>query len=209
MSRPLNAREKRFKKIIADGEKEFGNHVATVIGTIGEGLYGIRWAKPGCSNFWMDIVILSGTVFIRGDLGEATYVWSSPVSPEFLIGTNLGYFHSKCMASEKGSIPKDWNEDVALEWLDEQRRQRPEEDPDCDMATFDELAEELRKVAHDRREWEHFVSQHYGDEIQDVFGVDAWEFIWDPGAVPMSRCILHWLGIRLALQSLGYGKGGQ
>lgn len=74
-----------------------------------------------------------------------------------------------------------------------------------------ELFEELRDVSHSEGEWRFLLGQYHGahdDPVTAVFGCDAYSEsgIWDAGEVPAARCILHWQGMRLAFEQLGFGE---
>lgn len=75
----------------------------------------LRWKRPGTGNCWVDYFVFGSTLFVRGDLGDAVYQWSEPVTFEWLSGIDLSYFVSKCQASELGSLPREWSDNDAFE----------------------------------------------------------------------------------------------
>lgn len=79
----------------------------------------ITWTKPSSSYYWARFIINAGWLIVLGDTGEAIYQWSEPLTWDFLEGLNFSYFHSKCVASDKGRVPYDWDRGVADERLKE------------------------------------------------------------------------------------------
>lgn len=202
-------------KILGFGERDFKDHKVEVLGgTPGEGLWALRWQKPGSYIDWMDIIHLAGAIFIRGDLGEAVYVWNGGnVHPNFLLGCDLDYFLSKVEASEKGTRYTQWDEKTALEWITDQRDFLIDHG-DCHPDDVDDLLDDLRMAAGSEQEWSDFLREEHDspyDRISKIMGQDAY---WDSdlpvaGSVPHVRAILHWQGLKMALKQLGFGKEGE
>jgi hypothetical protein len=197
-----------------DDRKQFENHKATPSGPFEPGKpWHVLWKEDGSSNYYMDVIILRNNLYISGDLGEAVYCWGEWITPDFLVDLDVHYFFSKCEASENGRRGREWSESAATDWLKEQWEDIiPECEDDLGMVSAaTELFEDLRAVAHSEWEWRAKVwecHESHDDPISKVLGNDAYteSSIWDAGKVPMTRIILHWLGMRLAFQSLGYGK---
>lgn len=207
----MRTRNDYLEKVLASGREFFADHVATVTGTPGEGLWGVVWKKPHSSTYWMDLVCWRGVLYVRGDLGEAVYVWNDAnVTPQFLLSCDVFYFFGKCMASEKGLRPHDWSHEIARAWLEEQREELRQES-DVDPEVIEDLLSELHEHSGDLQDWRHYLEACYDscdDPITNVFGQDAYidGNLTTAGEVPAARCILHWLGLQMALKALGYGQ---
>ncbi|MGE4537643.1 MAG: hypothetical protein AB7D37_11240 [Desulfovibrio sp.] len=204
----------RLEREVQDGHKQFRNHEAIASGLFEPGKpWHVLWKQDGTSIYYMDIIILRNNLYISGDLGEAVYCWGDKITPDFLVGLDVGYFFSKCEASENGRRGKEWLESAAMDWLKEQWEEViAEHGNDLSMvAIATELFEDLRAVAHSEWEWRSKVMEFHestDDPISKVLGDEAYSEsgLWDAGNVPMARIILHWLGIKLAFKSLGFGK---
>ena len=71
--------------------------------------------RPGSGMYLIEYVMRGTTLFVTGDLGEAVYWWSERHDLEWVSQCDLGYFSSKCMASEVGRDFKQWDSDQALQ----------------------------------------------------------------------------------------------
>ena len=210
--------KKRFETIVEECRtKAFKEHVATLIGNPEEdgAIWGINWKKPGTSNYWVDFVQWRGALFVRGDLGESVYVWySSHLHPVAFHAMSFDYFHGKCEASEYGSRPTEWNNDAAEAWLDFQLEELlPECEGDAQAeADLRELVSEFRGVSDCKHDWDRKLDDYYhsGDDLVcKVLGDDAYteSGIYAAGLVPSLRTIMHWAGLQMALEQLGFTKG--
>ena len=97
----------------------FQNHRVEVYeaGTLGRDVdyeY-LTWRKPKTRTNSVDFIRHGGTLFVKGDYYDATYQWTGPESLSWMADTDFGYFHSKCVASTRGSQPRDWREKVLKE----------------------------------------------------------------------------------------------
>lgn len=79
----------------------FKNHKATILHD-GETLKLIEWKDPESWCYAIRYIIDRNTLCVWGDLGEAVYQWGDRINLAFLANIELGYFVSKCQASEKG-----------------------------------------------------------------------------------------------------------
>jgi len=208
------SRDLSFGHVIKGGREEFADHKAVASGPFEHGKpWHVLWKKDGESNYYMDIIILRGNLYISGDLGEAVYCWGGKVTPAFLLQCSFDYFWGKCEASENGRHAVQWSEQAAEAWLKDRWEDVAEEFAD-DLkmqAIAKELFDDLRNVAHSKFEWQALLIENQGtrdDPVAKVLGEDAYceSGIWDAGEVPMARCILHWQGMRMAFRQLGYGE---
>lgn len=89
------------------------------------------YKEPGTGFYRMEYIMKGGTLFVSGDCGDAVYWWSERQSLEWVSKCDIGYFKSKCRASEVGYDFVEWDEKHAirrveeeLEQLDEERQRR-------------------------------------------------------------------------------------
>lgn len=153
----------------------------------GRGVYAVEY------HCWRNVLV------VTGDLGAATYMWSSPVSLEWIATCGMQYFASKCEASEAGRDWKDWDaprarEQIARYWKERER--------DTDVASdekrtrFEEMrGDESLDSYSDWLEWLRALGY-------DVFG-DSW-YEWAPavGQVTALRCRAHLEGLQAAMRQL-------
>jgi len=67
--------------------------------------------NPKGGFYWAHYVRVGSTLFVRGDMYEATYSWSGPVDMAWIAGCDLGYFQGKVKAIPVGS-DVDWRFDA-------------------------------------------------------------------------------------------------
>lgn len=155
-------------------------------------IFRILWAKLGTSNYRCHFVIHNNALMVHGDIGEAVYCWGQNINPAFLAGLDLGYFASKCCASESGRRFMDWDTRVAKDALMERFKQ--------DTAMRKRFLETEGGMAsiHQRDEWHQWLHENG----YDVFG-DGW-YEWAPeiGDVIAWRCQGHLVGLKMAVEQL-------
>lgn len=99
-------------------EEWFKNHIAEFV-ICNDDFIKIKWREPGTWNmaivYYIDCKM--GYLMVVGDLGEATYQWSAPISLDFVGGCNLDYFDSKCQASSCGERGRVWSPEIAEEYI--------------------------------------------------------------------------------------------
>lgn len=90
----------------------FSKHVASVEqhGNIQK----VIWKRPDTGIYSVYYLISGRHLFVYGDIGDAVYVWGSPINLEFLANLSLSYFASKCQASEHGRGYVSWDGDKAF-----------------------------------------------------------------------------------------------
>lgn len=108
-----------YKKREPEIRKEwFKDHVPDFV-IFSKDFIKIKWKKPGEWNcaivYYLDLKM--GYLLVAGDLGEAVYQWSGPISLNFVANCNLDYFDSKCQASSCGERGREWNSDVAIDYV--------------------------------------------------------------------------------------------
>ena len=189
----MNNKEK-MKQIAADWfpSHEIDLHVSDVDGKTGVEI--LRWKKKDTWAYFVEYIARKNTLMVRGDIGEAVYCWSSPISLEWVAGLDLQYFHGKCQASEWGRMTQ------CYEWDKEKAKKR----------IFEHFKDERScKKYHDFLE---AIDDDYSKESLDAFchtgdayGIlgDAWWewFAGCGGEIPW-RIAGHLVGLKMA-----FGKG--
>jgi len=172
----------------------FEDHKATLL-VSGDGTKVIDWQKPGTWIYGMRFVIHSRWLAVLGDLGEATYEWSSNIDPEFLATLNFDYFLGKCRASEHGREFTVYEPDVLTTELAEYVKEADNED----RLRLTELLANLG-VYCDRDEWVQAIREAYDDGL--LRDAEEAGIVASLGLVPDGHAIAHWVGIRMACQQL-------
>lgn len=62
----------------------------------------IHWRRPDTGNYAMCFIIHRNVVIVTGDVGDAIYGFSQPLTMARLVTFDWHYFWGKCMASETG-----------------------------------------------------------------------------------------------------------
>lgn len=140
-------------------------------------------------------------LFISGDWGSATYIWSSEISFGWLSGLNIDYFASKCEASENGRGHETWDENKArtsfiFHFIDDAKVDQIEFTKDdllflSEKFTCDEF--EIEDAVTSEQAWNGFVSDYYSHFDCDDYGI---------GFTPSLRCRGHLEGIKQAIAQL-------
>lgn len=148
------------------------------------------WSEPRSSNSRVHYMIHGNVLIVWGDLGFAMYAWSQCVSWGFLGGLDLGYFASKCEASEVGRGFETWVHEAAKQHLTSLITDwRAEIEREDDYHT-----ESIRMVEEEggfdalvsKEEWMGWI---VGREEQ------FWE-LSDLGMEIHARCVLHLEGLK-------------
>lgn len=215
----------------ADITKSFDNHIANYWNLSSEGtpnLEIVRFQQPGTNNYFIEFILTNGTLFVRGDLGEAAYRWYGKTTFPWLSTINMDYMMGKCQASEVGRRFVQWDEGYAREklkqhiddYVDEDKlHEWMLEDDDFEVNEEDEFTED--QYAAGRGKWRDYClkdilslcnidsQQEWVDDINrlddpgEVFGdQDYWEWAYDIGEVPNTRMYCHYIGLRLAIKKL-------
>lgn len=170
--------------------------------------------RPNTGIYRMVYTKVADTLFVGGDVGEAAYRWPganpAEIDLRWISRCDLGYFFSKCVASEEGRRFTQWNGDQARERLhDSMRQQFGIEPADVDAgeeAVWPEEYEELRRKFDEsggdealefRDEWNMWLATNG----YDVLGEDVGHLAGVGDDVHI-RCVFHLLGLRLAFERL-------
>jgi len=166
----------------------FKDHIATFKD---EGsLKTLTWCKPNTSIYYCKFIIDYNTLIVHGDLGEAVFCWSGNINWEFLVSLNLGYYASKCCASEYGRGYKEWDSGEAMIYLNEyfaedDRKEEKEKFLDLEGYSYILSCEE----------WIAFLT----DNGSEIFGDDYFE-LGNIGETICGRCEAYLIGIKMALE---------
>jgi hypothetical protein len=192
----MNEKEKRLRK-------NFENHVATIDqlayfdvnadedAKIDIRMEVLKWKKPDSSSYMIKYILTGNTLCVYGDLGEAIYRWSSPITFKWLSELDLSYFKGKCQASEVGRDFKEWDESQARKSLKQFAK-----DEYFEWKNFEE-SDGLNSL-YSKNDWREWVS-HCGAE---VLGEYFWEWAYSIGDTIHTRCLYHFIGIKMAVEQM-------
>lgn len=142
-------------------------------------------------------------LIVTGDLGDATYWWTGKNSLKWISGVDVGYFASKCTASETGKGFKDWDDEIARVNYNLYVENAIEEESInySEIEDHYESLEYFLKCAEDamcsQQAWVEFVNSERGC-MEAIHGPDFGEIIYDVGETLHPRCIAHLAGLQMA-----------
>jgi hypothetical protein len=201
-------------------DKEFANHrsiffdlkaeMSSVAGTFDRDMAertakaahvkSLIWRVPNDTIFSVFYTIRYGTLSVLGDIGEATYQWSSAIDWAFLVNTNYDYFLSKCRGVDGHEKPSTWMPERIRRRVAEYYEDR-EYKLDQERGIWvnsegetDDTFEDFENHLESREEW----SAYLMDSSKDHSETEAWE--WGEGV--NYRSYAHWYGIKCAVRQL-------
>lgn len=198
-------------------ERWFPNHVASRIiydqhprpgpeNVVNQGLMRFAempvlvWRKTDTSNYFVRYTIHGRVLMVYGDIGEAIYGWSDLISFEWLAGLDLDYFRGKCLASELGRNPYEWDADVAQEAMDANFKMWKEEEyADVHPEAYKDAGGK-NTLGH-RDEWIAWLHVNGWD----CFGEAYTDLARIGDTIPL-RVQAHLIGIQMALAQLEAAK---
>lgn len=196
----MNHKSNNIDEQIAEcKENWFVDHKAKVVTATPEVTI-IHWANPASWNYGCHFLIHKRWLIVVGDIGEATYEWSSDLTLQFLSGIDFGYFKSKCQSSEVGRNFIDWNEYVAGKNCEEAINAiitTKEEDRSEDDLLKLEILKEM-SPGHVKQDYKE-AAQEYYNKAGDGAGASE---ISEMGQVAHPRCIGHFTGLQMAIKQL-------
>lgn len=181
-----------------DTQNEFASHVATYQSADmgGATVEWLKWKNPENGFYRVDYMCLGGTVLcVSGDIGEAVYN-SGGKSMEWWTKCDVGYFASKCYASESGRGYKAWDDAIARQRVIDEVASRRNDEYEIDE---DLVEEAIRAIEGGRHEWDEWMRS---DECRSVFGDDWWDYVPNFGVIVAPRCALHLAGLKMAFAQL-------
>lgn len=176
-------------------EMWFKDHRAVHTGSEGN-MELLTWCKPGNSNYRIDYIMHNRYLIVTGDLGCAMYWWSGENDLRWVSQCSLGYFASKCEASENGRGYKEFNAEHLRSQIEHELTSR-EENNDQDTTRIKFMDIRGFDYIYDMYEWIGWI-QANGEE---VFGCDYWEIGLD-GMRLNPRCESHLIGLKMAFEQI-------
>ncbi len=160
----------------------------------------LKWKAPGTRNYRCDYACVGGVqLFVAGDIGEAVYL-AGAKDLAWWARCHVDYFAGKCEASEHGKGYKSWDDDEAMQRLDEELKRMADE---RDELYDEDNAEGARMAIREGRgEWESWMRTN----ASDLFGDEWWDFVPNFGVTVDSRCVGHLVGLKLAIAQLAAAK---
>ncbi len=187
-------------------ELDFKNHKATLLVDQPQRLYDVRngiqvinWQAPGTWIYGCRFIIHSSWLTVLGDMGEAVYQWSEPITPQFLKGLDFDYFMGKCQASPHGKQFMTFDSRVAFQNLSDFRAEQ-ETEPAFDPNQQSEFLAVLDGLEMSSSKDEYFIAatEVYDDTGDSEMASQIMEF----GLVPDCQAIGHFIGLKMALTQL-------
>lgn len=158
----------------------------------------LRWANPATSDYAITYIVDGYNLCVMGDLGEAIYCWSGRINLHFLRSLELGYFHGKCQASEKGRMSE--NYDFSFEKFKAGLFQQIKESREGGSFRYEKLNLEYFGLIDE---------DEYGAiawlRKQDIDGEEAGSFLRNGKTIPL-RCASHLIGLQMAADQLDSEK---
>lgn len=171
----------------------------------GERLEHLVWGIPALSNGYMEFIVSRSTLLVKGDYGDAVYEWyGKGHSLKWLAETDLDYFAGKCEASEYGREFKSWDAEQLRKDLEDLLDDYSKNFDDYGYESPNEVREKFNyadgfwAAQESELQWNHWLYEN----AYDVFGDDWWECVPD-GKYLDVRCMLHWVGLKLAVEAVG------
>lgn len=161
--------------------------------------------KNGNSIGWMDFIIDNNKLFVSGDYGEVTFVWSDKINIDFLANCDFYYFIEKCYASEFGRKFLDWNEEFCIKEFRKYFK-------DNYNIEFDEYFEKIINNEELNQKYTQILSENYPFENKEYWHLflqdnrqefeeltedyDLMQDLWDMGETQNIRAIYMWQALR-------------
>jgi len=147
--------------------------------------HNVAWLNPRRSTYACFFILHENYLTVVGDIGEAVYAWSNPLTTTWLAGLEFDYFHGKCVASEVGRKFTMFVPQVA--YATTLQAIKPARD------VIKGLGPNSSKEDYD------YAARKLFDKTGDAELASA---LASCGEVPHVRCIGHWVGIKMAHEAL-------
>lgn len=111
-------------EISKETRKTFANHKATMTEVVlpcGDKVQFLYFRRDNRQRSAIEFTLFvnEARLLVSGDWGSSVFQWGAPDTFEFIAGCDVGYFAEKCLASRFGYSLKTWDEDAALEGIQE------------------------------------------------------------------------------------------
>lgn len=182
--------------------EQFKDHIVSEHEQHGSDIELLVWQKPNTFIYKVTYLCHKNVLFISGDIGEAVFKWSYPIGLKAISECNIDYFMEKCEASEGGRYWREWDYSVALKCIVDHFR-------NSDKKGRANLFHEFRNsfgftCLNSREEW-----VNLGDNREEFFGRDAWEWIYGIGDVYPLRAQAWLTGLKMAFEQIGINNASQ
>lgn len=199
----MSAEWDEYKKV---ADEKFSEHKAHLLMS-NDRFTAIDWRRPGSSNYFISYIVdrKLGSLIIHGDLGDCIASWNHAVTVADMKGyvKDVPYFMGKFQCSSDKLI---YETDTVL---------------DCIINNLFNSDEEIYDYFTDREEYLHFreelysevdtsikngedffPTEHLVEMVTDVYD-DAWEMLYECGAMISPRVYLWSIGFIMACDQLG------
>ena len=178
--------DNKYDKIIRT--EWFKNHQAQHI-VYREDMESITWRQEETTNYYMHYLKQGYNLIVTGDVGDAIYRTGFTTFDEW-ARSDIGYFSSKCVASEDGRLYKEWSSERIKQEVQETIKAE-----DLSWSKFVK-ARGPSSFAYEQ-EWYQWLNE-CGD---DFFGCDrsCWPVHGKQVAI---RCRGHLIGLQMAMEQL-------
>lgn len=179
----------------------FPNHKATI--TQSEHVTILDWKNPSTGMYAIQYVLLGNTLFITGDVGDAVFRMTGPVTLESFKSQHIDYFLEK-MTAHSGDRWR-YNSKQAQIDLDNWYTQYGDSE---DYDLFEELEHLMDDISNIIRsseslsEYTHRVYNHYDDEEFEYFDSEDFSIIAEFGHTLPDRFNAYLLGLQMAYAQL-------
>lgn len=179
--------------------KEHKAELAYLASDLANGIKLINWQNPKSWNYGCRFIVHRRWLCVVGDIGEATFEWSSDITLEFLAQIDFGYFLSKCRASPEGLKFEDFDNRIAeLHRVDRvaELKSIPEDDHHED---YDEELQVLEEISGGWKDEYDAAARDYYDATGDA---ETAGDISGMGVVPSVHAIGMFVGLQMAIAQL-------
>lgn len=154
------------------------------------------WANPNSRINSVTYVRYGNVLHVHGDLGAATYIWPQAVDLQWISKCDIGYFASKCVASENGPGHKIYDAIELEEFIERYKSGLEHEETAAELDKALESLEASDAIHAGEFEWRAWLQEH-GNA---VFGSNFYEDECLLGKVISIRCRAHLIGLKMAVE---------
>jgi hypothetical protein len=178
--------------------REFKDHKASLIGLLCTDSVTVDWRKPGTGVMAIRYRIDGKYLLVTGDMGDAIFAWSQPISFRFFANCGLDYFKEKCVAK-----PADIEARFFDTWCDHELRLTVDgqlevmKDDEEDPEKIGELQGAFESFGYDRQEWQQFLCS--GNLKMDG---ELLSILYNGGYRTHTRCRAMLLGLQMVHKQL-------
>lgn len=166
--------------------------------TLQEGSH-LVFRRQDSSIYLLEYFIHRNTLVVIGDVGDAIYRWSQPITFEWLARLDVQYFAEKCVASERGFRFMEWDTQLARARIDAFIAGLEEDRNPHKLSSADRrMLYAASGSSHELwRTFEHELS----DDARRLIG--SFDCLAEIGQRVAARCAAHLQGIKMAMKQAG------